>query len=132
MLNYFGLFSNRNEFTKFTSKTLGLSPTDAPAAEAEALRKENNALRDRLAALIEASVSISENFDAKGVLQDVIDSAQKLTRARYGALLTFQPSGDIRDFYTCGISHEERERMTESTQGLGLLGHISRVKRPVR
>ncbi len=123
---------HRHKFTKFTSKTLSLSPADASTTEAEALRKENNALRDQLAGLIEASISISKNLDAEGVLQDVIDSARKLTRARYGALLTFDQSGGVRDFYTVGISREERESMTESPEGLGLLGFISKVKRPVR
>ena len=55
-----------------------------------------------------------------------------LTGARYGALLTFQPAGGVRDFYICGLSQEERDSMMQSPQGLGLLGYISRVKGPVR
>ena len=111
---------------------MSLLPPDEAPAEAEALRKENIALKDRLARLSEASISISGNLDTEGVLQNVINSARELTCARYGALLTFQPSGDVRDFFTCGLSQEERERMTHPPQGLGLLGYISRTKGPVR
>ena len=107
-------------------------PTDEAPAEAEALRKENCALKDQLARLREASIYISENLGTEAVLQDVIDSASKLTCARYGALLTFQPSGDVRDVYTCGLSQKERVRMTQSPQSLGLLGYLSRAKGPIR
>ena len=55
-----------------------------------------------------------------------------MTGARYGALLTFQISGGVRDFYTCGISQEQRERMTQSPQGMGLLGYLNKVKGPLR
>ena len=55
-----------------------------------------------------------------------------MTGARYGALLTFNISGGVRDFYTYGISQEQRERMTQSPQGLGLLGYLNKVKGPVR
>ena len=105
---------------------MNLSPTNATPTDAEV------ALKDRLAGLIEASIGISQNLDTEGALQDVIDSASKLTCARYGVLVTFQPSGDIRDVYTCGLSQEERDRMTQSPQALGPLGYTSMAKGPVR
>ena len=55
-----------------------------------------------------------------------------MTGARYGALLTFNSSGGIREFYTYGISPEQQELMTQSPKGLGLLGYLNRVKAPVR
>ena len=64
-------------------------------------------LRTRLSNLSEASRRVSENLDINVVLQEVIDSARYLTGARYGALLTFEPSGDIQDFITSGLSPEE-------------------------
>ena len=48
---------------------------NAPITEAELLRQENDALKDRLAQLSEASISISESLDTEDVLQDVINSA---------------------------------------------------------
>ena len=105
---------------------MSVSSTNATPTDAEV------ALKDRLAGLIEASIGISQNLDTEGTLQDVVDSASKLTSARYGVLVTFQPSGDIRDFYTCGLSQEERNRMTQSPQALGPLGYTSMAKGPVR
>ena len=55
-----------------------------------------------------------------------------LTGARYGALLTFNATGGVREFYTYGISQEQKELMTQAPEGLGLLGYVSKVKAPVR
>lgn len=108
------------------------SPANATTTEAEALRNENNALKDRLAGLREASIGISESLDADGVFQNVVDSALKLTRARYGALLTFHPAGDVRGVYTHGLSQEEGGRIAQSSQELGVWGYVSRASGPVR
>ncbi len=54
---------------------MSLSHTNPANTTAEALRQENDALKDRLAALREASISISEKLDAEAVLQQAIDSA---------------------------------------------------------
>ena len=107
-------------------------PGKATTTETESLRQEISALKDRLATLSEASISISENLDTEGVLQDVVNSVCKLTSARYGALLVFQPSGGVHEFYTCGLSQEERERITQSPQRLDLFGYMSRAKGPIR
>ena len=111
---------------------MDLAQVDAAMAEAEALRNEVLDLKATIASLSNASVNISENLDAGTVLQEVVNSAVKLTGARYGALLTFDAAGGIRQFYTHGISEEQRERMTQAPQGLGLLGYLNKVKRPVR
>ena len=50
----------------------------------EDLLRENRALRERLALLSEASLSINESLDFDTVLQGVLDSARSLTGARYG------------------------------------------------
>ena len=55
-----------------------------------------------------------------------------LTGARYGALLTFSATGGVGEFYTYGISQEQRELMTQTPRGLGLLGYVNEVKTPVR
>ena len=59
------------------------------------LRRENEALRDRLSGLSEASLRISRSLDVDTVLQGVIDGACSLTKARYGALVAFDDSGGI-------------------------------------
>ena len=50
--------------------------------EADSLRRENEALRERLSGLSEASLRVSRSLDLGTVLQGVIDGARSLTRAR--------------------------------------------------
>ena len=53
-------------------------------SENDALRRENESLRERLSRLSGASVRISESLDFDAALQDVVDSARALTDSRYG------------------------------------------------
>ena len=46
---------------------------------AEELLRENEALRERLSRLSEASLRINESLDFQAVLQEVLDSARALT-----------------------------------------------------
>ena len=55
-----------------------------------------------------------------------------LTGARFGALLTLDAAGGVREFYTSGFSLEQREHMTQATQDPDSLGNLNRVKGPVR
>ena len=48
------------------------------------LLRENQALRERLSRLSQASLRINESLDFDTVLQEVVDSARTLTGARYG------------------------------------------------
>ena len=54
-----------------------MSPLQANAAitEAEVLRQEIDALKDRLVRLSKASISISENLDTEAVLQEIVNGA---------------------------------------------------------
>ena len=101
-------------------------------AEADALLRENVSLKTRLTKLSEASRRVSENLDLDIVLHEVIDNARHVTGALYGALLTYDQSGDIQDFITSGLSHQEIEGMNTLPRGLGLLGHISEIREPLR
>ena len=87
---------------------------------------------DRLSRLAEACLRIASNLDIDAVLQEVIDAARSLTDARYGALVSFDDSGDIRDLVTSGMTPEERRRMGALPRGLGLLGYLNEVPRPLR
>ena len=100
--------------------------------EAADLLQEIESLRTRLSKLSEASRRVSENLDLSIVLQEVIDNARYLTGARYGALLTYEPSGSIKDFITSGLSPEEIELLNTSPQGLGLLGYMNEIRDPLR
>ena len=100
--------------------------------EAAMLRRENEALRERLSGLSEASLRISRSLDLDTVLQGVIDSACSLTRARYGALVAFDDSGGIETLITSGITPEERPRFGDLPKGLGILQYLNEIEEPLR
>ncbi len=100
--------------------------------EADSLRRENEALRDRLSGLSEASLRISRSLDLDTVLQGVIDGACSLTRARYGALVAFDDSGSIETLITSGVTPEERPRFGDLPKGLGLLKYLNEIEEPLR
>ena len=100
--------------------------------EADSLRRENEALRDRLSGLSEASLRISRSLDLDTVLQGVIDGACSLTRASYGALVAFDDSGDIETIITSGVTPEERPRFGDLPKGLGLLKYLNEIEGPLR
>ena len=87
---------------------------------------------DRLSRLAEACLRIASNLDIDAVLQGVIDGARSLTDARYGAHVSFDDSGCMRDLATSGMTPEERRCMGDLPKGLGLLGYLNEVPRPLR
>ena len=91
------------------------------STEVARLRRENQELRDRLTRLSEASLRIIESIDFDAVIQEVIDGARSLTGARYGALLTYDDTGGIRDFITSGITPEQLKLMKTPPEGWGFL-----------
>ena len=100
--------------------------------EAAMLRRENEALRERLSGLSEASLRINQSLDVDTVLQGVIDGACSLTRARYGALVAFDDSGGIETLITSGVTPEERPRFGDLPKGLGLLQYLNEIEGPLR
>ena len=87
---------------------------------------------DRVARMVEACLRISQSLDHKDTLQEVIDSARSLTGARYGALVAFDERGAIKEFFTSGMTEDERRRLGDVPEGLGLLGYLNEVREPVR
>ncbi|MDE2767861.1 MAG: response regulator [Chloroflexota bacterium] len=71
------------------------------------LIRENEALRERLSRLSEASLRITEDLDFDTVLQEVVDGARLLTGADRGSIVTIGDSGQIQDFITSNIDDEE-------------------------
>ena len=57
------------------------------------LLQQIEALRERLSRLSEAGLRINESLDFDVVLQDVLDSARTLTRARYGVITLLDEPG---------------------------------------
>ena len=104
----------------------------AALAEVDRLKHEVESLRGRLAKLNEASLGIAGSLEIDTVLQAVVDASCLLTGARYGAILTFDDSGEVESFITSGNSPEEWRQMVEMPRGLGILGYLDEVERPLR
>ena len=73
------------------------------------LERENQALRDRLSRLSQASLHINESLDLDTVLQGVLDSARSLTDASYALSTTLDGSGRVEDFRVSGLSPDEAD-----------------------
>ena len=115
-----------------TAESQALRRPGVTLEEADSLRRENEALRDRLSRLSNASLRITEYLDHDAVLQGVIDGACSLTRARYGALVAFDDSGGIETLITSGVTPEERPRFGDLPKGLGLLKYLNEIEGPLR
>jgi GAF domain-containing protein len=96
------------------------------------LREENERLRNLLNLLGDLSLQITSSLDLSTVIQVVVDAACTLIGARYGALGVFDDAGHILEFLTHGITREERDRIGNLPQGLGLLGWLNDLQQPLR
>ena len=96
------------------------------------LMRENEALRERLTRLSEASLRITEDLDMGAVLQGVVDSARTLTGSRYGAITVLGNAGQRPDFIVSGLTPEEHRGLWEMPRGLGFFQYLSGLTTPLR
>ena len=75
-------------------------------------------LANYLTRLSEASLRIDESLDPETVLQEILESARALTKARYGLVATFDDAGKMEDFLTSGMTDEESRQLWEMTKGM--------------
>jgi GAF domain-containing protein/two-component sensor histidine kinase len=87
---------------------------------------------EQLAALNEASLSLTSELSLGAVLQKVVDLSRQVVQARYGALGVLDEQGRIQEFVTSGISARERRRIGHPPEGKGLLGLIMREGKALR
>jgi PAS domain S-box-containing protein len=66
------------------------------------------------------------------LLQRIVESARALLNARYAALGVFGADRRLKQFYTAGLTPEERSRIGALPVGVGLLGLIAHEPRIVR
>ena len=69
---------------------------------ADEVMRENEALRERLSRLSEASLRINEDLDLDTFLREVVDGARSLTGARMGSITVLDDSGQLQDFIPPG------------------------------
>ena len=95
-------------------------------------QRANDTPAERLSRMAEVCHRITSRRDIDALPPETIDGARSLTNARYGALVSSDDSGGIRDIVTSGLTSEERQRMGSLPKGLGLLGYLNQVPRTLR
>ena len=96
------------------------------------LRREVEALRERISRLSEAVQHVSASLDLDTVLSEILESARALTGARYGVITTIGEAGQPGDFTSSGITAEEHRRLAEWPDGPGLFAHFRDLPGPLR
>lgn len=104
----------------------------ANTARLRALADALEEKRKQLQAVNAAGLALTSELDRDAVLQRVADQARLVTSAKYAALGVFDDEGVVETFTTSGISAEERARIGSLPRGRGLLGHLQKVRQPVR
>ena len=99
---------------------------------AEEMERDNEALRERLTRLSQASLRINESLDFNTVLQGVLDSARSLSGARYGAMTFLDDSGLPRDFLSSGMTAEEDRRLWDLPEGVRIYDYLGSFSSPLR
>ena len=79
----------------------------------ETLKRENEALRERISTLSAAALRITADLDLDTVLHEAIDGACALTGAGCGVITTFDESGQPEDFATSGFTEEEVRQLPD-------------------
>ncbi len=96
--------------------------------------RENEALRERLSRLSEASLRINESLDFNAVLQGILDSARSLTAASVGVMTLLDDGGrgEVQDFLSSGLTGEEAEALWLMPEGLRVLEALTGISAPLR
>ena len=96
------------------------------------LRRENEALRERIARLSAAILRISASLDVVTILQEVVDSARALTGARYGLIASVNAASQPQDFVTSGLTPDEQRELLAWPDGPRLFAHLHDLPGPLR
>ena len=95
-------------------------------------KRENEGLRERISTLSAAILRISATLDLDTVLVEVVESARKLTGARYGVIATVDEAGAPRDFVFSGFSPEEEQELFTWPDSGRLFEHLRELPGPLR
>ena len=101
-------------------------------AELDDLKRENEALRRRIATLNAAILRINASLDLDTVLGEVVESARALTGARWGVIATVDEAGAPLDFVFSGFAPEEREELFAWPDSGRLFAHFRGLDGPLR
>ena len=84
-------------------------------------------------ALLEAVMAIGSDLDLHAVLNRIVESACRITQAKYGALGVLDGSSrELADFVTFGLSEAEHRAIGALPRGRGILGLLIESPEAVR
>ena len=101
-------------------------------ADSGDLRRENEALRRRIATLHAAILGINASLDLDTVLGEVVERARALTGARWGVIATVDEAGLPLDFVFSGFTPEEERELLEWPERARLFERFRDLPGPLR
>ena len=96
------------------------------------LLRENQALREQLSQLSEASVGRTEGLEHDSLLEEEVAKTCALVEAVHGGIATIDESGQLVEFFSHGLTLEQKYGAGDMVQALDLLLQLSRVQETLR
>ena len=102
------------------------------ADDAEGLRRQIEALEERVSRLSAAVLRVSDSLDLDTVLQEVVVGARALTAARYGMIATVDHTGSVTEFVSSGFTPDEESEIAAWPDTPRLFEHFRDLAAPLR
>ncbi|MXX89034.1 MAG: GAF domain-containing protein [Boseongicola sp. SB0677_bin_26] len=96
------------------------------------LKRENDALRRRIATLNATILRTNASLDLDTVLEEVVESARALTGARWGVIATVDEAGAPLDCAFSGFTSEEQRELYNWPERARLFAHFHELPGPLR
>ncbi len=100
--------------------------------DAKRLRRQIEALQERVSRLSAAALRVSDSLDLDAVLREVVDSARALTAARYGMIATVDHTGSVVEFVASGFTPDEDREIAAWPDSPRLFAHFRDLAAPLR
>jgi signal transduction histidine kinase len=89
--------------------------------------------KDQMRAVLDAAIAVTSELSLDAVLQRIVESAARLTGAKYAALGVIDKSGTgLENFVTTGLDEETVRRIGAPPRGRGILGVLIEDAEPLR
>ena len=96
------------------------------------LEAQVNVLRERLSRLNEAGLRISQSLDVDTIMRETVSGARALAGAEYGGIITWDGSGQPRDFVSDGLSESEHDRLQDLLHTAEFWAYLCAETQPLR